>query len=63
MSFVGAIEVDANLSSEIDEDIKAVQIAISRESGARGKSEFGEITAVINPGFVALIQEAQHFMS
>ena len=63
VSFVGAIEVDANLSSEIDEDIKAVQIAISRESGARGKSEFGEITAVINPGFVALIQEAQHFMS
>jgi hypothetical protein len=49
--------------NEIDEKVHSVREIIARETGDRGKSEFGEIHAVLNSGFVELIQESRHFMS
>ena len=63
MSFVDAFENNVNRSNEIDEKVHSVRNIIARETGDRGKSEFGEINAVLNSGFVELIQEARHFMS
>lgn len=63
MSFVDAFENNVNRSNEIDEKVHSVRNIIARETGDRGKSEFGEINAVLNSGFVGLIQEAQHFLS
>ena len=63
MSFVDAFENDVNRSNEIDEKVHSVRDIIERETGDRGKSEFGEIHAVLNSGFVELIQESRHFMS
>ena len=63
MSFVDAFENNANRSNEIDEKVHSVRDIIARETGDRGKSEFGEIHAVLNSGFVELIQESRHFMS
>jgi putative glycosyltransferase (TIGR04372 family) len=63
MSFVDAFENDVNRSNEIDEKVHSVRDIIARETGDRGKSEFGEIHAVLNSGFVELIQESRHFMS
>ena len=63
MSFVDAFENDVNRSNEIDEMVHSVRDIIERETGDRGKSEFGEIHAVLNSGFVELIQESRHFMS
>ena len=63
MSFVDAFENNATCSNEIDEKVHSVREIIARETGDRGKSEFGEIHAVLNSGFVGLIQEAQHFLS
>lgn len=63
MSFVDAFENNVNRPSEIDEKIHSVRNIIAQETGDRGKSEFGEIHAVLNSGFVGLIQEAQHFLS
>ena len=62
-SFVGAFENNIDRSNEIDEKVQSVRNIIARETGERGKLEFGEINAVLNPGFVGLIQESQHFMS
>ena len=62
-SFVDAFENNVNRSNEIDEKVQSVRNIIARETGDRGKSEFGEINAVLNSGFVELIQEARHFMS
>ena len=63
MSFVDAFENNVTGSNEIDEKVQSVQNIIARETGDRGRSEFGEIHAVLNSGFVGLIQEAQHFLS
>ena len=63
MSFVDAFENPVNRQSEIDEKVHSVRNTIAQETGDRGKSEFGEIHAVLNSGFVGLIQEAQHFLS
>ena len=62
-SFIDAFENNVTGSNEIDEKVHSVQNIIARETGDRGKSEFGEIHAVLNSGFVGLIQEAQHFLS
>jgi len=62
-SFIDAFENNVTGSNEIDEKVHSVQNIIARETGNRGKSEFGEIHAVLNSGFVGLIQEAQHFLS
>ena len=62
-SFIDAFESNVTGSNEIDEKVHSVQNIIERETGDRGKSEFGEIHAVLNSGFVGLIQEAQHFLS
>lgn len=63
MSFVDAFENNVNRQSEIDEKVHSVRNTIAQETGDRGKSEFGEIHAVLNSGFVELIQESRHFMS
>ena len=63
MSFVDAFENNVNRLNEIDEKVHSVREIIARETGDRGKSEFGEIHAVLNSGFVELIQESRHFMS
>jgi hypothetical protein len=63
MSFVDAFENNVNRSNEIDEKVHSVRNVIARETGDRGKSEFGEINAVLNSGYVELIQESHHFMS
>ena len=63
MSFVDAFENSANRSNEIDEKVHSVRNIIAGETGDRGKSEFGEINAVLNSGYVELIQESTHFMS
>jgi putative glycosyltransferase (TIGR04372 family) len=63
MSFADAFENNVDLSNEINEKDHSVRNIIERETGDRGKSEFGEIHAVLNSGFVGLIQEAQHFLS
>ena len=62
-SFVDAFENNIDRSNEIDEKVQSVRNIIARETGDRGKSEFGEINAVLNSGFVGLIEEFQHFMS
>ena len=62
-SFIDAFENNVTGSNEIDERVHSVQNIIAQETGDRGKSEFGEIHAVLNSGFVGLIQEAQHFLS
>ena len=62
-SFIDAFENNVTGSNEIAEKVHSVQNIIARETGNRGKSEFGEIHAVLNSGFVGLIQEAQHFLS
>jgi putative glycosyltransferase (TIGR04372 family) len=63
MSFVDAFENSANHSNEIDEKVHSVRNIIAGETGDRGKSEFGEINAVLNSGYVELIQESTQFMS
>ena len=63
VSFVDAFKNNVTRSNEIDEKVHSVQNVIALETGDRGKSEFGEIHAVLNSGFVGLIQEAQHFLS
>jgi len=63
MIFVDAFENSVNRSNEIDEKVQLVRNTIAHETGDRGKSEFGEIHAVLNSGFVELIQESRHFMS
>jgi len=63
MSFVDAFENIVNRPSEIDEKVHSVRNTIAQEAGDRGKSEFGEIHAVLNSGFAELIQESSHFMS
>jgi putative glycosyltransferase (TIGR04372 family) len=63
MSFVDAFENIVNRPSEIDEKVHSVRNTIAQETGDRGKSEFGEIHAVLNSGFAELIQESRHFMS
>lgn len=62
-SFVDAFENNRDRSIEIDEKVQFVRNIIARETGDRGKSEFGEINAVLNCGYVELIQESTHFMS
>ena len=62
-SFVDAFENNMDCSNEIHEKVQSVRNIIARETGDRGKSEFGEINAVLNSGFVGLIEESQHFMS
>ena len=62
-SFVDAFENKIDRSNEIDEKVQSVRNIIARETGDRGKSEFGEINAILNFGFVGLIQESHHFMS
>ena len=63
MSFADAFENNIDRPNEINEKDHSVRNIIKRETGDRGKSEFGEIHAVLNSGFVGLIQEAQHFLS
>ena len=63
MSFADAFENNVDRPNEINEKDHSVRNIIKRETGDRGKSEFGEIHAVLNSGFVGLIQEAQHFLS
>ena len=62
-SFVDAFENNIDRSNEINEKVQSVRNIIAREIGDRGKSEFGEINAVLNYGFAGLIDESQHFMS
>jgi len=61
--FVDSFENGLNYLGEIHDLAYAAQQVITRETGDRGKSEFGEIHAVLNSGFVGLIQESRHFMS
>ena len=63
MSFADAFENNVDRPNEINEKDHSVRNIIKRETGDRGKSEFGEIHAVLNSGFVELIQESRHFMS
>jgi putative glycosyltransferase (TIGR04372 family) len=61
--FVDSFENGLSYLDKNRELVYAAQQVITRETGDRGKSEFGEIHAVLNSGYVELIQESHHFMS